>query len=288
MTAPMTKSAGDIGKPMMSSRLSGFLKAGSGSEFPVSVADVSDSQLLVGAGCRSHVTGEGVTISPEEEASNDLTVSAVMAGDSGLAVNGSGIGTPDPIVGGNGGRSLVAIVGSKVSVTFDAFARKNVDLPTPLSGSWRGKQFGSDILYCSDWSGEQKSGIVSGCFGFPVEQNVGIGAMMPVAGDLSHGEQNGHCEVDMEVGPCGNSEAGNSGNNGNSGIVGKVWGGNNVDRNGDPTPVKSWKNLFSVPTKTNGQLQYSRPLRTDGKFVVKPPEEAVMEGIDMWKGCLVG
>ena len=28
--------------------------------------------------------------------------------------------------------------------------------------------------------------------------------------------------------------------------------------------------------------------RTDGKIVVKPPEEAVMEGIDMWKGCLVG
>ena len=43
-----------------------------------------------------------------------------------------------------------------------------------------------------------------------------------------------------------------------------------------------------MPTKSNGQLQYSKPQRTDGKFVVKPPEEAVMEGIDMWKGYLVG
>ena len=43
-----------------------------------------------------------------------------------------------------------------------------------------------------------------------------------------------------------------------------------------------------MPKKTNGQLRYSKPHRTDGKIVVKPPEEAVMEGIDMWKGCLVG
>ena len=45
-------------------------------------------------------TRQGVTILPEEEVSNDLTVPAVMARGSGLAVNGSGIGTPTPIVGG--------------------------------------------------------------------------------------------------------------------------------------------------------------------------------------------
>ena len=117
------------------------------------------------------------------------------------------------------------------------------------------------------------SGTVSGSFGFSV---VGIS---------SQSEQNGHCKMDMESGPHGNSKAGF--NNGNGG-KGKAWGGNNVDRNGNPAPVKSWKNLFSVPTKSNGQLQYSKPQRTDGKFVVKAPEESVMEGIDMWKGCLVG
>ena len=63
------------------------------------------------------------------------------------------------------------------------------------------------------------------------------------------------------------------------------------DTNGnkwDRVPVKSWKNLFSVPKQTNGMLQFSRPQKTDGKFVVKPPVEAVMEGIDMWKRCVVG
>ena len=45
--------------------------------------------------------------------------------------------------------------------------------------------------------------------------------------------------------------------------------------------MKSWKTLFSVPAKTSGLLQFSR-------LVVKPPAEAVVEGIGMWKGCLVG
>ena len=66
------------------------------------------------------------------------------------------------------------------------------------------------------------------------------------------------------------------------------FGGNNGDRFGELAPVKSWKALFSMPAKTYGPLQLSRPHKSDGKFVVKPPEEAVMEGIDMWKGCLVG
>ena len=55
--------------------------------------------------------------------------------------------------------------------------------------------------------------------------------------------------------------------------------GNDMDgNNGDSVPVKSWKNLFSVPTKNNGMLQFSKPEKSDGKYVVKPPVEAVMEG----------
>ena len=56
---------------------------------------------------------------------------------------------------------------------------------------------------------------------------------------------------------------------------------NNGDRKGKSSPVKSWKTLFLVPAKTNGPLQFSRPHRTDGKFLVKPFAEAVVEGIDM-------
>ena len=52
--------------------------------------------------------------------------------------------------------------------------------------------------------------------------------------------------------------------------------------------VKSWKNLFPVLEKTSGQLQFFKPHIANGKLVAKPPVEAVNEGIDMWKGCLVG
>ena len=54
------------------------------------------------------------------------------------------------------------------------------------------------------------------------------------------------------------------------------------------SPVKSWKNLVSMPVKTGGTLQFYMPHCTDGKIIAKPPVEAVNEGIDMWKGCLVG
>ena len=52
--------------------------------------------------------------------------------------------------------------------------------------------------------------------------------------------------------------------------------------------VKSWKSLVSMPVKSGSPLQFYRPHCVDGKFVAKPPAEAVNEGIDMWKGCLVG
>ena len=98
-------------------------------------------------------------ISSEEKEFNDLAVPAVMTVDSGLAVNGDGIGTPDPSLGGNDACSSAAFVGSK--------------MPTPLSGSRRENQLGTDVLYGLDCSREQKSGTDYGCFGFPVEQNVG-------------------------------------------------------------------------------------------------------------------
>ena len=64
-------------------------------------------------------------------------------------------------------------------------------------------------------------------------------------------------------------------------------GGNNWVRQGQSSPVKSWKTLFFMPAKTSGQLHFSRPYSTNGKLVVKPPAEAVMEGIDLWKWCLI-
>ena len=65
-------------------------------------------------------------------------------------------------------------------------------------------------------------------------------------------------------------------------------GGNKVVRQGEAPPVKSWKNMFSMLVKTSGPLQFYRPDSADGKLVAKPPAEAVNEGINMWKGCLVG
>ena len=63
--------------------------------------------------------------------------------------------------------------------------------------------------------------------------------------------------------------------------------GGEVDGKSAPS-VKSWKNLFPVPEKTSGQLQFFKPHIANGKLVAKPPVEAVNEGIDMWKGFLVG
>ena len=65
-------------------------------------------------------------------------------------------------------------------------------------------------------------------------------------------------------------------------------GGNKGVRQGEAPPVKSWKNLFSLPVKTSGPLQFYRPHSADGNLVARPPAETVNEGIDMWKGCLVG
>ena len=140
---------------------------------------------------------ESVMTSQATESASVLTVPVMMDGASELALNGSEFGTPDPIEGGNGGHSLGVIVGVKVSAA--TTTRKDVDLPTPTSGSRRGTRFGSDLLYGLDQSGKQKSEPSSGGFGPPVEWNACIGSPMPAAGDLSHSEQNGHCDVDMEA-----------------------------------------------------------------------------------------
>ena len=64
-----------------------------------------------------------------------------------------------------------------------------------------------------------------------------------------------------------------------------VWGNEGVRKG---APVKSWSNRFSMPVKTGGPLQFYKPHSADGKIIARPPAEVVNEGIDMWKGCLVG
>ena len=153
-------------------------------EIPKTDLEISD---LVGSESRSpdpDVDGdlymgpkEGVMTSQATESASVLTVPTMMAGASGLALNSSEFGTPDPIEGSNGGRSLGVIVGVKVPAA--ATTRKDVDLPTPTSGSRRGTRIGSDLLYGSDRSGKQKSEPSSGGFGSPVERNACIGSPMP-------------------------------------------------------------------------------------------------------------
>ena len=277
---PMKKTVGDIRLPSSSLGPSGIHKSGSGHGSPDPVDGNDCSQVLVGAGFQSSDPGVLLTVT---ESSNTPTEPETVAGGSELTLNGSGYDTPDPIVGGNGGRLLDAVVGVSKLVT--ATTRKDNDLPTPMKSSRRGKVSGSYPLYGSDKSVEQDAEDVDGFFRPSIERNMYNRVPLPMNGDLSHTEHNGRIEVEMEAVPRGIGEVRNRGNS-NSGIMGNIMG--NVVKNVDSSPVKSWKNLFSVPNKTNGQLRYSKPHRTDGKIVVKPPEEAVMEGIDMWKGFLVG
>ena len=200
-------------------------------------------------------------------------------GGAGLHLKGSGYDTPDPIVGGKDDRLVDDVVGvcKMVPVT----TRMETDLPMPIL---RGKDSDSDPLYGLDNVADQDAEVGYGFIGSPIDRNVYNGLPLPVNGDLRHFEQNGQNVAEMETAQKGISVVRNRGNS-DIGIMGNS--GNNVDRNVDLSPVNSWKNFFSVPKKTNGQLRYSKPHRTDGKIMVKPPEEAVMEGIDMWKGCLV-
>ena len=69
---------------------------------------------------------------------------------------------------------------------------------------------------------------------------------------------------------------------------GNVSCGNNEGRKGESAPVKSSKNLFSAPARINSTLDFFAPSSVDGIPEIHPPDEAVFEGVSMWKGCLVG
>ena len=64
--------------------------------------------------------------------------------------------------------------------------------------------------------------------------------------------------------------------------------GSSKIRKGEIAPVKSWKNLFSAPAKTNSTLDFFASACVDGMPVIHPLDEAVFDGVSMWKGCLVG
>ena len=216
-------------------------------------------------------------VSPATEVSNSLRELEMEVGGSGLALNDSGLGTSDQIVGDKGGRLLVADEGVSKLTLMRSPRRGKLSGPVPLNGLYSPVEHNVEYDY--------------GCFGSSRERNMCIGAPVLLTGEMSHTEQNGWYEVGKDVGPMGKSEARNRGISSNidySGTIGNGLGGNNEVRNGDSIPMKSWKNLFSVPTKSIGQLLYSKPHRNAGKIVVKPPEAAVLEGIYMWKGCLVG
>ena len=59
-------------------------------------------------------------------------------------------------------------------------------------------------------------------------------------------------------------------------------------RKGDREPIKYWNNLFSAPIRSNPKLDFYAPACVDGVPEIHPPDEAVFEGVNMWKGCLVG
>ena len=53
-------------------------------------------------------------------------------------------------------------------------------------------------------------------------------------------------------------------------------------------PIKNWNKLFSAPIRSNPKLDFYAPACVDGVPEIHPPNEAVFEGVSMWKGSLVG
>jgi hypothetical protein len=51
--------------------------------------------------------------------------------------------------------------------------------------------------------------------------------------------------------------------------------------------VQDWRSLLRSE-KSLGALQYFAPSNEDGRIVVKPPNEAIVEGILKWSPSLVG
>ena len=52
--------------------------------------------------------------------------------------------------------------------------------------------------------------------------------------------------------------------------------------------IPSWKSLFSAKTVTKSPLEFVAPEIVNGKPVIEPPTEAVVEGMMLWEDCLVG
>ena len=55
-----------------------------------------------------------------------------------------------------------------------------------------------------------------------------------------------------------------------------------------PASLPSWKSLFSANSGTKSSLGFFALERVDGKPVIHPPAEAMVEGMKLWEGCLVG
>ena len=49
-----------------------------------------------------------------------------------------------------------------------------------------------------------------------------------------------------------------------------------------------WRSLFANRPKSCSQLAYYNPSTLDGKVTINPPPEAVVEGVGIWEGSLVG
>ena len=209
-----------------------------------------------------------------------------MAGDAVMAMNGYVFDSSNPVGGGSGG-PLSEADGKMTKVS----PRKANDVMQPTRIPWRGKLSGSEPLNGSNRLVEQNIEYNYGCLGSHGDPNVCMGNPVQMTDDRSQSEQNGWSEVVMDAIPMLVNEIrnrGNSSKNDNRGTMGNGLGVNSRDSNGDSNPVKSWKSLVSIPVKSGSPLQFYRPHCADGKLVAKPPVEAVNEGIDMWKGCLVG
>ena len=50
----------------------------------------------------------------------------------------------------------------------------------------------------------------------------------------------------------------------------------------------NWMSLFVNRPKSCSSLVFTNPSIVDGKVIINPPAEAVVEGVGIWEGCLVG
>ena len=57
---------------------------------------------------------------------------------------------------------------------------------------------------------------------------------------------------------------------------------------GDRASIPSWKSQFSAKSVTKSPLEFVAPEIVNGKPVIEPPAEAVVEGMMLWEDCLVG